>query len=47
VTDNTYALCCCLIGQHNLIKVYDRPWRNWFRRRIFWACLRCGCHVDG
>jgi hypothetical protein len=39
---DAYPLCCCLIGQHTWIRLYDRPWQNWWRRRIFDCCIYCG-----
>ena len=41
-----YDLCCCLIGQHSWIRVYTRPWRNWFRKHTFEICFDCGV-TDG
>jgi hypothetical protein len=38
-----FNLCCCLIGQHSWIWVYDRPWRNRFRKRVYRICFDCGC----
>lgn len=40
---DAYPLCCCLIGQHTWIHLYDRshfvPWR----KRVFKCCIYCGC----
>jgi hypothetical protein len=41
-----FNLCCCLIGQHSWVPVYDRPWRKCFRKHVFNFCLDCGV-TDG
>jgi hypothetical protein len=43
MNDHTYNLCCCLLGQHSWIRVYNRPWRRGFRKTIFRICFDCGC----
>ena len=45
MNDSTYDLCCCLIGQHSWIRVFNRPWRRLFRKHTFEICLDCG--VEG
>lgn len=30
---------------HMFTKLYDRPWRNWFRKREFKVCVLCDLEV--